>query len=115
MQAVPQARVDDAEVIAELVPFMLVLAVTQPFLQLHFTLGGAHRGAGDTFTPLVAASVGNWVFRVPLACFFAMVLRTDIMWVWYALIFDHLARSIHLVWSFHRGRWKDALGATPSR
>jgi putative MATE family efflux protein len=106
---------DDAEVIAELVPFMLVLAVTQPFLQLHFTLGGAHRGAGDTFTPLVAASVGNWVFRVPLACFFAMVLRTDIMWVWYALIFDHLARSIHLVWSFRRGRWKDALGATPSR
>ena len=32
---------DDAEVIGELVPFMLVLAVAQPFLQLHFTLGGA--------------------------------------------------------------------------
>jgi len=86
---------DDAAVIGELVPFMLVLAVTQPFLQLHFTLGGAHRGAG--------------------ACFFAMVLKTDIMWVWYALIFDHVARSIHLAWSFRRGRWKDALGATPSR
>jgi Na+-driven multidrug efflux pump len=105
---------DDAEVIAELVPFMLVLAVTQPFLQLHFTLGGAHRGAGDTWTPLIAATVGNWVFRVPLACFFAVVLETDIMWVWYALIFDHVARAIHMTWSFQRGRWKDALGASPS-
>jgi len=101
---------DDAEVIAELVPFMMVLAVAQPFLQLHFTLGGAHRGAGDTWTPLVAATVGSWVFRVPLACFFAMVLGSDIIWVWYALIFDHLARAIHMTWSFQRGRWKEALG-----
>ena len=35
----------DAALIEELVPFMIVLA-----LQSHFALGGAHRGAGDTFT-----------------------------------------------------------------
>ena len=67
----PLARLftKDAETIATLGPFMLCLAIAQPFLQLHFTLGGIHRGAGDTWTPLVAAFVGNWLFRVPFAFF----------------------------------------------
>ncbi len=105
-QSIAELFTQDAQVIGELVPFMLALAIAQPFLQLHFTLGGAHRGAGDTWTPLVAAAVGNWLFRVPLACFFAIQLEAPIVWVWYALIFDHVARAAFMVWSFRRGRWK---------
>lgn len=100
---------DDLAVIQALGPFMLALALGQPFLQFHFTLGGAHRGAGDTMTPLVAASVGNWVFRVPMACFCAIVLEADVVWVWYALIVDHLARAIILGFSFRRGKWMTRL------
>ncbi len=97
---------DDAATIATLGPFMLILAVAQPMLQLHFTLGGAHRGAGDTWTPLAAATVGNWVFRVPLAWLFSRTLEWGIVWVWAALVFDHTARSIWLAWAFRSGRWK---------
>jgi putative MATE family efflux protein len=100
---------DDAEVIAALGPFMLALALAQPLLQLQFTLGGAHRGAGDTTTPLIAACIGNWVFRVPLAFGFAIWLKSDVSWIWYALIFDHLARSAVLTYTFHRGNWKTKL------
>jgi putative MATE family efflux protein len=96
---------DDAAVVAALGPFMLALAVGQPFLQLHFTLGGAHRGAGDTWTPLVAATFGNWLFRVPVAIVAAAVFDADVVWVWYALVLDHLSRATYLVWSFRRGRW----------
>jgi Na+-driven multidrug efflux pump len=103
----------DPVVIAELQPFMLALALAQPFLQLHFTLGGAHRGAGDTWRPLVAATVGNWAFRVPLACFFAILLKTDVVWVWYSLIFDHVARAAYLLWTFRRGKWKTSLASAP--
>jgi putative MATE family efflux protein len=105
----PLARMftDDLQVIAALGPFMLALAIGQPFLQLHFTLGGAHRGAGDTWTPLLGATIGNWLFRVPLACLFAIVLEWDVIWVWYALIVDHAARASLLLWSFRRGRWKE--------
>jgi putative MATE family efflux protein len=99
----------DQQVIAELGPFMLTLAIAQPFLQLHFTLGGAHRGAGDTVTPLLAATLGNWVFRVPLACLFAAVLGKGVLWVWAVLVVDHLARATHLAWSFRRGRWRARL------
>lgn len=100
---------DDAAVVAALGPFMLALAVGQPFLQLHFTLGGAHRGAGDTWTPLVAATLGNWMFRVPVAVIAAAVFDADVVWVWYALVLDHLSRALLLSWSFRRGRWMTRL------
>lgn len=99
----------DRVVIEALGPFMLALALGQPFLQLHFTLGGAHRGAGDTVTPLVAATVGNWLFRVPMACVCAIVLQADVVFVWYALIVDHLSRAVILGLSFRRGRWMTRL------
>jgi putative MATE family efflux protein len=101
----------DEGVIAELVPFMLLLALSQPLLGLHFTLAGALRGAGDTVTPLLAAGVGNWVFRVPLAWLFSRVLENPVLWVWWALVFDHVARSVILAIVFVRGRWRQRLGA----
>ncbi len=95
---------DDPATIQALGPFLLCLALSQPFLQAHFTLGGAHRGAGDTWTPFIAATVGNWLLRTPIAFLLAFVLRTDVIWVWYALTIDHLARTVWLAWSFRRGR-----------
>ncbi len=101
----------DEGVIAELVPFMLLLALSQPLLGLHFTLAGALRGAGDTMTPLVAAGIGNWVFRVPLGFLCSRILELPTVWMWWCLVFDHLARSAILAFVFLRGRWKRRLGA----
>lgn len=100
--------VSDTGTVAALGPFLLCLALAQPFLQAHFALGGAHRGAGDTMTPFFAAAAGNWALRLPLACLFAYVWRLELVWVWYALLFDHLTRFAWLAWSFRRGRWRDA-------
>jgi len=107
-----QLFTDDREVVAALAPFMLTLAVAQPFLQLHFSLGGVHRGAGDTVTPLLAAMIGNWLFRIPIAALIAGYFELDLVWVWVALIVDHVARSGILGASFLSGRWKKVeLGA----
>jgi Na+-driven multidrug efflux pump len=97
---------DDASLLAALVPFLLCVSIAQPFMQAHFTLAGAHRGAGDTFTPFLATTVSNWVLRVPLAVGVAYVLRADLAWVWAVILFDHVARSIWLAVSFRRGRWQ---------
>lgn len=97
----------DAAVIEALGPFLLCLALAQPFLQAQFTLGGAHRGAGDTVTPFISAALGNWALRVPLAFGFAFLLDKDVVWVWYALLCDHLARTVWLAWSFQRGAWRN--------
>jgi putative MATE family efflux protein len=107
----PLSRVftQDPATVAALEPFLLCLAIAQPMLQLHFTLAGVHRGAGDTWTPLVAATLGNWGLRVPLAYLFSSWLHWPILWLWMALIFDHAARAAWLLAGFRRGRWKHAL------
>jgi putative MATE family efflux protein len=95
----------DPETIEVLGPFMLVLAFAQPPMQVHFTLAGAFRGAGDTWTPLVGAAVGNWAFRVPLAGL-AAASQMSLLWLWAALVCDHIARMLLLVFEFRRGAWK---------
>jgi Na+-driven multidrug efflux pump len=107
----PLSRVftQDAATVAALEPFLLCLAIAQPMLQLHFSLAGVHRGAGDTWTPLVAATVGKWGLRVPLAYFFSAWLQLPVLWLWMALIFDHTARAAWLWVGFRSGRWKRAL------
>jgi len=110
----PLARqcTDDRQVVGDLAPFMLMLALAQPFMGAHFTLGGVLRGAGDTLTPLIGAAVGNWGFRVPLAWLFARAFGAHLIWVWAALIADHLARLLITGVAFLGGRWANKTGAT---
>ena len=89
----------------ELGPFMLILALSQPFMGVHFTLGGALRGAGDTVTPLFSAALGNWGFRVPVAFAASRLLHLDVLYVWLALMLDHFARAVWLTFAFRAGRW----------
>lgn len=109
---VPIARYfsSDPQVIADLDPFILLLGVGLPFLVTHFTLAGALRGAGDTLTPLWAAAVGNWVFRVPLGYLVARVFELDLFWVWSIMVVDHLARAVWLSCAFRFGSWHQRLG-----
>ena len=110
----PLARVfvpGEPEVFEAMQPFMLMLALAQPFLALHFTLGGALRGAGDTVTPLLAAIIGNWALRVPLAFLAVYALDLGVFWVWVTIILDHAARAAWMTWAFWRGRWRQNLGA----
>jgi putative MATE family efflux protein len=109
------AFTSDAQVAADLAPFMLMLAVAQPFMGAHFTLGGVLRGAGDTVTPLIGAAVGNWGFRVPLAWIFAREFGAQLVWVWAALIADHFARLSINGAVFLRGRWARRTGASIAR
>jgi Na+-driven multidrug efflux pump len=107
-----RAFTNDPKVVECLLPFMLMLAIAQPFMASHFTLGGVLRGAGDTVTPLVGAAVGNWGFRVPLAWLFTRFLGHDLVWVWAALIGDHFARMLVNGFVFLRGKWTERVGAT---
>lgn len=104
--ALAELFTDDLAVITALSPFMLCLAIAQPFLQMHFTLGGAHKGAGDTITPLIAAALGSWGIRVPVAILLAAVFKVEVEWLWATLIFDHIARTAWLGVSFLRGNWR---------
>ena len=90
---------------------MLMLALAQPLLGIHFTLAGSLRGAGDTMSPMLASIIGNWALRVPLAFLFVHVLSLDVVWVWLTLVIDHLTRAVWITWAFRRGRWLRGAGA----
>ncbi|MGH7272532.1 MAG: MATE family efflux transporter [Polyangiaceae bacterium] len=108
----PLARqfTDDVQVERDLVPFMVMLAFAQPFIGVHFTLGGVLRGAGDTVTPLIGAAIGNWVFRVPLAWLFSHAFGAHLVLVWAAVVVDHCSRLVINGAAFVRGRWARRLG-----
>jgi Na+-driven multidrug efflux pump len=108
-EALARLFTNDAAVIDQLLPFLFMLAAAQPFMGVHFTLSGALRGAGDTTTPLLGATVGNWVLRIPLAWLMASVLHGPVLWAWAALVFDHVLRAIWYVLSFRGTRWERAL------
>ena len=94
----------DPETVIALGPFMLCLSLAQPAMQLHFTLAGAFRGAGDTVTPLWSAILGNWGFRVPLAAL-VVFLEGPLTGLWIVLIFDHVSRAVWMLLGFRRGTW----------
>ena len=101
---------NDGAVIAALDPFILLLGLGLPLLVTHFTLSGALRGAGDTLSPLYAASVGSWLIRVPLAYLLSQVLFAPLAWVWSVMLLDHLLRAVWLSLSFRYGSWDQRLG-----
>jgi Na+-driven multidrug efflux pump len=111
-EPIAHALTTDAATVAMLTPLLLSIAVAQPMLQGHFTLAGIFRGAGNNWTPLVSVTVGNWGVRVPLALLCARVLHTDIVWVWAALIVDHVARLVWLAIGFRNGSWKRRTAAS---
>jgi putative MATE family efflux protein len=110
-----RAFTSDARVVEELLPFMMMLAIAQPFMGVHFTLGGVLRGAGDTWTPFAGAAIGNWAFRVPLAWLFTRVFGPSLVLVWAAIIGDHVSRVLINGAVFLYGGWSRRTGATVRR
>ena len=106
-RAAPLARLftDDAALIAALGPFMLCLALAQPRSQSTSRSAARSAARATPCTPLVAASIGNWVFRVPLAFLFAQRCERRCSWIWLVILGDHVARAVWLAMSFQRGGW----------
>lgn len=95
----------DPATLDQLTPFLVMLAVAQPFMGVHFSLAGALRGAGDTRTPLFGAAVGNWLLRVPIAWAASRLLGAPLVWAWAALVADHVLRAAWYATAFYRARW----------
>jgi Na+-driven multidrug efflux pump len=75
-------------------------------MAMEFAVGGALRGAGDTFFPMVSVFVGLFLVRlVPATC---LVLFADVpvQWIWCALIADYLTKAMLLTARFRRGTWR---------
>jgi putative MATE family efflux protein len=106
--AEPIARlfVDSPTVVAPTVSFIYMLAISQPFMAIDFTLGGALRGAGDTRFPLLTVLIAFYGCRLGIALLVASVLHWSLPWLWSALIGDYVVRAALKAWRFRGGHWR---------
>jgi len=99
---------NDQAVIAMGAQYLLLMGFSQIPQQISMTLGGSLRGAGDTVTAMVAAGVGIWGCRIPLA-FLLSRTSLGIAGVWWAINIDQWVRVVIVVWRYFQGKWKTAI------
>jgi len=106
--AEPIARlfVDSPAVVVATVSFIHMLAASQPFMAMDFTIGGALRGAGDTRFPLLTVLIAFYGCRLGMSLLVVGVLHLSLAWLWAAIIGDYVARASLKAWRFRRGDWK---------
>lgn len=100
--------VDDESVIEHTVLFIYILGAVQPLMAIDFSIGGALRGAGDTRFPLMTSIASLLLVRMGLSMIF-LYLELSIAWVYSALIFDYIIKSILLSMRFHSDHWIKAI------
>jgi putative MATE family efflux protein len=94
----------DPAVLAYSVPLMLTMGLVQAPMAVAMVMAGALRGAGETQVVLVAAMVGGWLCRLPVAYLGGVSAGLGMTVVWVAMIVDWCLRAAILTWRFQRLR-----------
>jgi putative MATE family efflux protein len=97
----------DADVLAYSLPLMVTMGVLQPPLAVAMVMAGALRGAGETRAVLLAAVLGGWGLRLPLAYVGGVAGGLGMAAVWATMILDWILRAIILGRRFARIRLED--------
>lgn len=97
---------DDPVVVDRAITVLAILGAAHPFMAVEFALGGALRGAGDTFFPMVTVFSGLIVVRLGLAAGLVALLDVSIEAVWAVLIVDYALKALMLIGRFRRGGWQ---------
>jgi len=102
----PQAWVvlftSDPGVLGYSVPLLTALGLLQPPLSIAMITSGALRGAGETHVVLLAAVVGGWLVRLPLAYVGGVVADLGMTMVWATMVIDWMVRGAIVSWRFRR-------------
>lgn len=92
----------DPAVVAYSVPLLTIMGLLQPPLALAMVMAGALRGAGETGVVLLAAVIGGWGVRLPLAYVGGAVAGLGMTAVWTTMILDWIVRGLIVSWRFRR-------------
>lgn len=97
---------NDTSIYDETVKLMLVGAVSLPFINMHKTVAGALRSAGDSVAPLMASLISLWVFRVGLGYLLINVLGKGAFAYKWCLDLDQFVRMSAVLIFYFSGHWK---------
>lgn len=94
----------DPEVIRIGVSYLAIVGSFYVLFSTMFITGGALRGAGDTFIPMLITVLSLWAIRIPLAWFLSRRIGTDGIW-WGIPIAWAAGMTLSLLY-FLTGNWK---------
>lgn len=69
--------------------------------------GSAFSGAGDTFPPMIASLIGNWMVKIPLAYLLTRFINLSENGVWLAIAISVVAEAAVMAFWFKKGKWKE--------
>jgi Na+-driven multidrug efflux pump len=95
----------EAEVIAWGEPLLRIMGILQIPLAIALALAGSLRGAGETRSVLLAAIVGGWVVRIPLAVGLGVWADYGVLLVWVTMVLDWAVRALLMGWRLTHLDW----------
>lgn len=84
---------------------LMVVAYAQPLMVLTDIFSGAHRGAGDTKTPMWAAVMGPVCVRLLTCWYLAFELELGLVGIWLGSSLDWLIRTCFMAVRIYGGKW----------
>ena len=99
------AFTSDQTVITLGIPVMVYMALNQPGLNYMIVMGGALRGAGDTYKVMIYTMVRLWGLFVPLSYLFILLLDQGVSGLWQAEIISILTTALIIYRRFHSKKW----------
>ena len=90
----------------EVTPQLLfVCGWVQPFFAISIVFSQAIKGAGDTRSTMVIGYLSLFLFRLPLAYLFGVVMGWGLVGVWYGLCTEMAVRGLMYTARFLQGGW----------
>jgi len=86
--------------------YLKVVAPTYFLLGVRLVIGGALRGAGDNFAPMIISLITLFGIQIPLAYYLSKWAVLSTTGIWISIASVNLFESILLAYWFKKGGWK---------
>ena len=97
---------DDREVLHQAALYLIIVGISQVPLGMHFVLGKAIKGAGETKKPFYISTLSMWLVRI-IPSVIAVYVFHSVIGVYLAMIADTFVKAV-LFWRlFHQGSWRE--------
>lgn len=96
----------DAVVVNEIVKYLYICMIAEPFIALNLAMNGALNGAGDTKATMRYAIINVWILRLPLAYILGIYFDLNAVGVWWALNIGFFIQSFLSTRRFLSKKWQ---------
>ncbi len=81
-------------VVDEIIIYLYISMIAEPFIALNLAVAGGLTGAGDTRATMLYSVVTVWIFRIPVAYFFGIVLQYGSAGIWFGLTIGFFVQAV---------------------